>query len=179
MIKAGIHTIVVGTLVCASAGTAHAGLIFETEPNNTLATANFIGNFDVPGGSVLVDGSITPGDVDWFQFTITGDTQLVSATFGVPSSAVGDSILSLYDSLGTLIIQDDDSGIGNFSSLEAQLTAGTYYLVVTGFPDFGNTGNHSEDFTYKLLVGTNVVPAPGALALLGLAGLVARRRRRN
>lgn len=179
MSKVGIITIVAGALMCAAAGTADAGLIVETEPNNTMGTANHIGIFGRPGGSVLVDGSITPNDVDWFEFVVTGDTQLVSATFGIPTSAVGDSILSLYDSLGNLITQDDDGGIGAFSAIEAIIPAGTYFLVVTGFPDFGNTGSHNQDFVYKLTLGVNVVPAPGALALLGLAGLVSRRRRRN
>lgn len=188
MMKSGIVlTSVVGTIALASS--AQAGLIVETESNNTLATANNIGTFNVPGGSILVDGTITPGtpvagggfiggDVDWFQFTVSGPAQLVSATFGVPNSAIGDSVLSLYDAGGTLLAQDDDSGINSFSALESILGAGTYYLVVTGFPDFNNVGAHGESFNYKMTVGTNVTPAPGALALLGVAGLVGRRRRR-
>ncbi len=188
MFKSGVIVAsMVGALALASS--AHAGLIVETESNNTLATANSIGTFNAPGGSILVDGSITPGtpvigggftggDVDWFKFIVTGPTQLVSATFGLPSSAVGNSVLSLYDSTGTLIVQDDDSGINAFSALEAVLSAGTYYLVVTGFPDFNNLGNHGENFNYKMTVGTNVSPAPGALALLGAAGLLGGRRRR-
>jgi uncharacterized protein (TIGR03382 family) len=115
--------------------------------------------------------------VDWFQFAVTGPAHLVSATFGIPNSTIGDSVLSLYDSGGSLITQDDDSGIGNFSALEAVLAAGTYYLVITGFPDLANSGAHGEAFTYKMTVGTNIIPAPGALALLAVAGLVSRRRR--
>jgi len=164
---------------CALACSAHAGIIIESEPNNTLPTANPIGVFSAPGGSVVVDGSIVPSDVDWFQFTVTGPAQLVTATFGVPSSTLGNSILSLYDAGGVLITQDDDSGINNFSALQAILSAGTYYLVVTGFPDTGNVGNHSETFNYKMTVGTNIVPAPGALALLGLAGTITGTRRRR
>jgi hypothetical protein len=170
--------IVAGSLCMVAASTASAGVILETEVNNTLPQANPVGLFNAPGGSILVDGSITPTDVDWFQFTVTGPTQLVSATFGIPNSTVGDSILSLYDGAGVLLDQDDDDGIGNFSALEAVLAPGTYYLVVTGFPDFANTGQHAENFTYKMSIGTNVVPAPGVLALLAAAGLVGKRRRR-
>lgn len=171
--------VVAGSLCMVAASAVNAGVILETEPNNSLATANPIGTFNAPGGSILVDGAIVPADVDWFQFIVTGPTQLVSATFGVPNSSTGDSVLSLYNSVGVLITQDDDSGIGNFSALEAVLGAGTYYLVVTGFPDFNNTGAHTAEFTYKMSVGTNIVPAPGALALLAAAGVVGRRRRRR
>jgi hypothetical protein len=37
---------------------------------------------------------------------------------------------------------------------------------------------HGENFTYKLLCGFNVVLTPDALALMGMGGLLAARRRR-
>jgi uncharacterized protein (TIGR03382 family) len=37
---------------------------------------------------------------------------------------------------------------------------------------------HTQSFDYKFVVGFNVVPTPGAAALLGLGGLMLARRRR-
>jgi MYXO-CTERM domain-containing protein len=43
-----------------------------------------------------------------------------------------------------------------------------------------NNSNASNTFTMTNLVANGIsVPAPGAAALIGLAGLVASRRRRN
>ena len=43
--------LIVGLAVAA--GTAHAGFFSESEPNNTLATADFVGSYGVPGGSAI------------------------------------------------------------------------------------------------------------------------------
>lgn len=169
----------VACAVLAVGASAFADVIMEAEPNDTMAEANFIGAFDIPGGSVLVDGAILVGDVDFFEFTTTDDTFLVAATFGIPDSFSGDSILGLFDAGGAEIVVDDDSGIGLFSAIEAFIPAGTYFLGVTGFPDFDFVGAHDEEFTYKLVVGANVIPAPGVLALPAMAGVLALRRRRD
>ena len=116
-----------------------------------------------------------------------------------------DSELAIYDAAGNRVADDDDgaTGAGFYSMLSfgaadplgdsidpnntgpgesgASLAAGTYTIVVGGFNTvFGATigsitagaaaGAYSLDVTY--------VPAPGAVALMGLAGLVAGRRRR-
>ncbi|MFM8641679.1 MAG: PEP-CTERM sorting domain-containing protein [Phycisphaerales bacterium] len=48
-------------------------------------------------------------------------------------------------------------------------------LLGNGFSGAGAQGTWTGSIT---LIGVNVVPAPGAIALLGLAGLAAGRRRR-
>jgi hypothetical protein len=120
-------------------------------------------------------------------------------------AAFYDSELAIYDAAGNRIADDDDGamGAGLYSMLSfgdadpladaadpsntgpgesgASLAAGTYTIVVGGYDTaFGATigsitagaaaGAYSLDVTY--------VPAPGAVALMGLAGLVAGRRRR-
>lgn len=157
----------------ALAGSASAAFYIESEPNDTLATANFVGNYTFPGDAFLVDGTISPsGDQDWFMFTVSNAAQMRLATYGRPDSNSGDSILELYDSAGTLLASDDDGGINLFSSLEYNSTAGgTFYIRVNSFE--GRTS-----FDYKLVVGLNIVPAPASMALLGMGGLVLGRRRR-
>lgn len=164
--------------VAGLASAASADVILETEPNDTLGTANFIGAFDAPGGSVVVDGSIRGAaapDQDWFRFTVTDAVQIVIATFGRPNSNIGDSYLELYDSEGMLLAEDDDDGIRLFSALEYNGGAGTYFIRVRAYEQ---AAPGEGLFDYKMVVGLNIVPTPGALALLGMGGLVAVRRRR-
>lgn len=170
------------------AGTAQAGAFSEVESNNTLGTANSLGLFDVPGGSVIIDGTIGDNDVDWFEFTLANSASLsVFAAFS--SGGSGDGVMQLVASGGDVIGFDDDSGIGLMPALQVEsLAAGTYYIGLSGFGDVDSSSvdsddladgiGHAEDFNYKLSVGFTIVPAPGATALLGLGGLVATRRRR-
>lgn len=174
--------------MAAMASVASAGFITESEPNNTLANANFVGSFDAPGGSVLIDGSITVGDVDWFTFNLSNTATLaVFAAFS--GTAMADGVLQLVDSSGVVLAFDDNSGIGLMPALQfANLLAGQYYIGISGFgdqgaPSVGTTDifdglGHQQNFAYKLTLGLTVIPAPSALAMLGIGGLVAARRRR-
>jgi len=44
-----------------------------------------------------------------------------------------DTLLYLYDSRGTLIAEDDDSGEGANALISVRLNPGTYYIEVKGF----------------------------------------------
>lgn len=166
--------ILLGTLAAmAAAGSAQAGFFVESEPNNSLATANFVGSYSFPGDGFIVDGSINPTtDEDWFRFTVDDATQIRIAIFGRPNSNSGDSYLELFDSGGVLLASDDDSNVNLFSALEYNSAgAGTFYFRITSFQG-------ASSFDYKTIVGLNVAPTPGSLALAGLGGLMALRRRR-
>lgn len=176
------------TLALTIASTAFAGAFSEVESNNTLGTANGLGIFDTPGGSVIIDAHLGDSDVDWYSFTLANTSTLsIFAAFSVGAGA--DGILQLVTDSGDVIAFDDDSGIGFLPALQVEsLAAGTYYLGFSGFGDVGigsidtdelaDGMGHSENFAYKLAVGFTIVPAPGAMALLGMGGLVISRRRR-
>lgn len=174
--------------VCGIAGAASAGVFSETESNNTLATANNVATFAPPGGSVLVDGSIVLGDVDWFSFTLT-DTASLSVFAAFSGTPGADGVMQIVDFGGVVIAFDDDSGVGLMPALQiATLSAGTYYVGMSGFGDQGSSSvgttnlfdgqGHTEDFAYKLTIAATVVPTPASFALLGLGGLAVARRRR-
>ena len=138
--------------LASAAGTANASLVLESEPNNTAATANPIGTFNIPGGSIVIDGTITPGtlgtpgtagDVDWFSFTVTGSAVVVASISSLNLGATGNSELWLVDSSGTVLAFNDDGnpGGGQFMSSIFNLTLapGDYFLVVSGDNDSGTT----------------------------------------
>lgn len=174
--------------IAACATVANAGAFFsEVEDNNSIAMANDIGSFDTPGGSVAVDGTITRSDVDWFSFTLDNTASL--SFFAAFSVGNGDGIMQLVTDTGDVIAFDDDSGVGLMPAIQVEnLAAGTYYLAFGGFGDVDSTSvdtdeladglSHTEDFGYKLSIGFSIVPAPGALALFGMGGIVMTRRRR-
>ncbi len=167
----------------ASAG----GFFSETESNNTLALANDLGSFSEPGGSIAIDGMISEGDVDWFSFTLNDTASL--SFFGAFSAGGGDGIMQIVTSGGDVIAFDDDSGVGFMPAIQIEsLAAGTYYVGLSGYEDVDSSSvdsdeladglGHSENFGYKLSVGFTIIPAPGAMALMGMGGLMMVRRRR-
>lgn len=174
--------------LAAIASVANAGGFFsETEDNNSLALANNLGNFDTPGGSIAIDGVLSEGDVDWYSFTLDNAASL--SFFAAFSAGNGDGVMQVVSAGGDVIAFDDDSGLGLMPAIQlASLDAGTYYIGFSGFGDVDSSSvdsdeladglGHDENFGYKLSVGFSIVPAPGALALMGMGGLMMARRRR-
>jgi hypothetical protein len=104
----------------------------EAEPNGTSATATPLG-----GASGVAFGNIYPnGDLDYYSFTgVTGDRVYAAVMTSFSASASVDSVLVLYGSDGTTVIEQDldDGSFGSTSSSIAGATLpadGTYYLQV-------------------------------------------------
>jgi uncharacterized protein (TIGR03382 family) len=187
------------------AAPAFAAPVLEAEVNNTFATANFLTPAEqaafAGSNSFVFDGVLTGGfvggpasDVDWVSFTLPSAGYLTAGLFGIPNSQTGDTIMGLFDSTGAWIAADDDSNIGAWPALEATLAAGRYYIVIGHFGDATTTGPSNpgdwnglnsdqmpvsqDTLQYKLVIGFNAIPTPGAAALVGLGGLALGRRRR-
>jgi hypothetical protein len=75
---------------------------------------------------------------------------------------------------GTLATAFATSGVLNLTGTSALDNAATAYVRVTFTGATSSTGNNRLD---NIIFNADVVPTPGAVALLGLAGLVMRRRR--
>lgn len=171
-------TLIAG-LACVSA--LSQAVMFESEPNDTLATADMIlrGGPGPMSEVALATLAAGPGDVDFYAIrleageTLTAiTTPLGNATFTSP-----DTFMALFDSSGELRF-NDDGGNGFGSAFRHTVTAtGTYWIGVTGFGDRDFTGgDHLEAGDYTLTV--SVVPEPATMTALALGAAALLRRRR-
>ncbi|MFO1255464.1 MAG: M10 family metallopeptidase C-terminal domain-containing protein [Sphingomonadaceae bacterium] len=124
----------------------NASLTLATEDGDNAPGGNVPGAADTVPGDITstvtvpvggyVSGSIdTSGDHDWYQVTVVaGQTYTFSTMF---SQGLSDSILTLRDSTGALIVQNDDANSTNgYYRSEITWTAtssGTFFLDVGGY----------------------------------------------
>lgn len=143
------------------------------EPGNSPGIVDVFGNMFLRQNSVInfeiggYNSGLSGGAPDFDQFIVTGNVNLV-----------GNLEISLYNgftpNLGDswAIVQSGGSiaytGVTTFPQLGNGLSWNIQ--VVSGSSEFGGSGS-------SLIV--SVVPTPGAAALIGLAGLIGSRRRRN
>jgi hypothetical protein len=175
-------------LVAMSTHTASALPIPEIEPNNDFANAHDLGLIGPGESSITIEGAIELGDVDWFTFTLT-DTATFANFVAYAQDDESNAELQFVDEFGDVLIFGSDEAGGFDPLINAfDTSAGRYFVGISGFGDappisvlfnqlFDGQG-HSEQFSYRLELGFNVVPSPstGAILLPGLL-LGARRRR--
>jgi len=70
----------------------------------------------------------------WYRYDLTRQKNLLI----IRTTGNSDTYLKLYDSLGKLISEDDDSGEDNNALLSERLSPGTYYIEITLYT--GRTG---------------------------------------
>lgn len=152
-------------------------------PGDTVATAIDLGTLNY-GGALSAAGLSSAGSVNgkWFKFNLSAENHDFLDLTTLGSSF--DTEIGLYDSAGNLVGDNDDGPINLTSLLQFDPpnvpAAGQYFVFVGGYNTaFGSTG---FDVTPGAAAGNyqlTIVPAPGALALVGMGGLLAARRRRN
>lgn len=178
--------------IAASAGAQASSNNFEAESNNTIETAQNLGS--LLGGSEInvfglrFDAPIVDLDssVDYYKFSTTSPLNL---TFSVATrlGPIGgnDPMVGLFSSTGNLIDMNDDidSENENYDSLLTRnLSAGTYYVAVTGYNEaMSFSGDGDKNWSYTLTIAAAPIPEPGTYAMLlaglGIVGAVARRRK--
>jgi|GEM_PF-2202980 len=142
------------------------------EPGNSPGIVDVYGNMSVGSASTinfeiggLQDGLLF-GTPDFDQFIVTGNVnfagKLKVTLYGGFSPSYGDSF-ALIQSGGTL----NFTGTTVLPALSGGLSWNI--AVVGGSSEFGPSGSS---------LVASVVPAPGAAALIGLAGIATNRRRR-
>jgi len=148
-----------------------------------------------PGGMLMAQTPYVSNTVQWYKFTLgtaipAGD-QFAAHTFGNTliggQFAAGDTEIAIFNALGNVIGNNDDNPNGAWSLISntTGLAAGDYYVAASAYnltvgagftatvADFVPTGG-SVTGDIKL----TIIPTPSALAVLGLGGLIATRRRR-
>ena len=100
--------------------------VTETEVNNHFTAANAVAPGDDYAGAIDTSGS----DVDYAAFTVNAGETLFFETVDV--GGMVDSVLYLYDTDGTTLLDyNDDGGVGLLSWMMYSFTApGTYYIAV-------------------------------------------------
>lgn len=104
------------------------------EIGNTAETAEPLAPTSDPRTGIIG----TDGDVDWFSIEMVEGRPYRINVMSAEADPLADPVLTLYDSEGHQIAQDDDGGAGANSYLTyASPTGGTYYAAVSSFGDTG------------------------------------------
>lgn len=128
----------------------------------TLDTFRFVGGVDAAGGTLNFEFFNAAGDTLVDAFSVS----LVDAGNFIYTITIGGDVN--IDGAGILQVSTDATSNGQWFLSDAGPTIGTEDNTMFG----ANGGLLSHKFEL------NQVPAPGSVALLGLGGLVATRRRR-
>ena len=149
--SAGFHT---GTYELTASVSTEILDDFSADINTTGAT----GFFNFTRGELEV-----VGDDDWFEFTVTEDSTVY---LHLNRGTLNNPFLYLYDSEGTLLGSDNNSGDGLNAQLIQFLEAGTYYASARANNDAG-TGSYfvgavdnADDFSQDINT-TGVLTADG------------------
>lgn len=178
----------------------------DTDPNGdvydyrwdvtSLITGNGSYNFEISGGLIIYVGALTvvyehaslpPGSVHVYEGAHhLGEGHTTdSETFNLTGAAAGPAFFQLVTQAddtstsgeeifynGSLIGGPIDSNLGPFASLI------TSPVVNNGISETIQIDTYGDWFAMHVALITTTIPAPGALALLALGGMLAARRRR-
>jgi hypothetical protein len=107
------------------------GIRQESEPNDTSDFAN-----DLGAAPTSVEAALQAnGDVDRYRFSLGLTSDVVLETSGVTGSCTTDTIITLFDSAGTVLGSDDDGSdaAGFCSRIARTLPPGEYVVEVSGY----------------------------------------------
>ncbi|NOT34250.1 MAG: hypothetical protein HOP12_08795 [Candidatus Eisenbacteria bacterium] len=118
-----------------SAAPSFLANVAETEPNNSLATAQFLGCGNILAPATIAVGAAPP-DTDYVTFTANaGDLITVGTEANGTTGQVGDTRIRLFNNAGGVLASDDDAGPGLYSLIAGFVApyTGTYYVGIAAF----------------------------------------------
>ncbi|NBP51569.1 MAG: hypothetical protein EBU70_10430 [Actinobacteria bacterium] len=135
----------------------------------SAAVAGFFRIFDANTGLDIVRGDATSGAF----LRVSGTSSLMLSSDSGFSYTFGSALQSLLASSGNGGQGPVDPQEAVFTITDAATSTGSTSIIGAG----GVVKSFTANASYSGNVDTMAVPAPGAAALVGLAGVVARRRR--
>jgi MYXO-CTERM domain-containing protein len=193
------HLAIAATVAAGAAGAASADVVYFAD-QNLIINSDFNGLYlnvltgaynTTGGGGGTVEGGwhLNPygaSGLSWFQSTSNGVGYLkASGSTALANLAVGTLIdgSSTYGGGGasTNLTLNGTSIVGFRFTLDGGTHYGWFRLSLAD--DYGSQPRSIVDWAYESVAGAAIdagaIPAPGAVALLGLAGLAGSRRRRG
>jgi hypothetical protein len=177
MTKRTRSLLLLAALLCLALPAA-AAVVAESEPNGRGAPdpvpATGLAPFAsvYPNGSVLVTGTLAPGDVDFYSLQLSAGQLLLVGVFDANGGELSDARVGAFfeapstnDPNDAPEAENDDGGPGFLSRLAVPIAqSGSWKIGVTGFRDVAYTGNHLEarggPIAYQLAVAvTTATPA--------------------
>ena len=149
------------TLARISATPTLGGDFADSPGNSLVSSADPLGLSGVDAVSAVCELDAAGADLDYYSVSMAaGDILTVATTPLVPFGNAPDTVAGIFDSTGLSIITNDDAGTDLGSGLAVRGSVlrfvapapGTYYVGVSGFPDFSFTGAHTEAGLYHLVV---------------------------
>ena len=181
------------TLNFAAPAYVPADGLYESPYTLTFGGSNLHSTWRFAYEGAAVSGS-TPGDDSFISQTqVVRNGQLHAALVFTGGGSGGVSEGGTFNSTVVMAGLWSASGTGNAGSVEYSFNSAYYNIQSNFYFDGVNTtftvgtnayvttldGEGNNPTIQMLLIGDVVVPSPGAAALIGLAGLVSSRRRRN
>jgi len=118
---------------------------FNVTSSTPVPATNFAVMTAVPG-ELLVDGTIVPDAIDFYEFDLTAGETYLFSLFGSGDTPLSDTFLYLLDGEGNLVDVDDDGGASTNSLLTFTATSsGTYYIGAAAYPESGLSGSYTFD----------------------------------
>jgi hypothetical protein len=149
----------------------------DTGAGFNLNVYDLLGNGTFPSAATTIASGLSYSDLHTIEMGIT----FVDGVSTVGGQIYGNDVLKIW--LNGSLIHTGSTWESYYYNYE-RITAGTprlqavdsmlFRVAGTAAPGTSGNGFYFEDFA----IGNTIVPAPGAVALLGVAGLVGSRRRR-
>jgi len=152
-----------------------AGAFAHRDDYQSVHPATGSGNFQMDAMRFVGGVTAVGGILDFFFLDATGST--IISSFGVAFPSAGDFIWTI--TVGSLPV-----GVNGQLQIQSRTgTTGRWFATSTAAAPGSNsfTFGHGSTFSSGPKIATfelQALPAPGAMALLGMGGLIATRRRR-
>lgn len=162
--------------ILMAASPLYAATISEVEPNDTYDVSQYVNGSNPAdiSGAITTGTSLTSNDVDFYSIYANAGDEItidIDNAYNDSTWTGVDTLVGLFDSSGTLVDQNDDSGTidpGSYSIYDSYIgsyvaqTSGIFYVAVTNSGhtfsnNFGVDNVYGTTGSYEVII-TKVTP---------------------